>query len=78
MNSLSITLCGIPQCGQPALLAAILGTQRFCMVPAMADAPDPLPFVRYNLCDGHLIDLRRNFTEVKHDPRLTDYRDIDG
>jgi len=78
MNDLSAINCGIPECGRPARAAAIVGTQRFCVVPPMEDARDPLPLVRFNLCDAHLSHVRRNFTEVDHDARLTDYRDIDA
>ena len=72
MNNSSVINCGVPECGREAQRAAILGTLRFCLVPAMEGVPDPLPLVRFNLCGIHLTSVRRNFTEVVHDPRLTD------
>lgn len=77
MNDQQVINCGVLDCSRLARIAAILGMQRFCLVPAMNDVPDPLPLVRFNLCDKHLTDVRTNFQEVVHDPRLTDYRDID-
>ncbi len=66
--------CGIADCGRTAVKAAILGTKRFCMVPAMSNLTAPFPFIRYNLCDIHLKSVLSNFDEVFHDGRSADYR----
>lgn len=76
MNNPSIINCGVPECRSRAQNAAILAARRFCMVPPMENVADPLPFVRFNLCDKHLVDLRRNYTEVVHDPPLNNYGTI--
>jgi len=77
MNDQTVINCGVPDCSRLAKTAAIVDMQRFCLVPAMNNVPDPLPLVRFNLCDSHLTDVRTNFTEVIHDARFSDYRDID-
>lgn len=58
--------CGIAGCRDLANFAAIVGTSHFCTVPAMNNVADPLPLLRYNLCDQHFADIRSNFTEVAH------------
>jgi hypothetical protein len=66
-------LCGISTCCRSAMKAAVLGTQRFCVVPPGNDVKIALPFLHYNLCDIHLEDVRANFTEVCHDSSSSDF-----
>lgn len=68
--------CGITDCRNFAETGAILGTQRFCMVPVSDRAADPKGLVRYNLCREHLGDVRNVFTETLHDIGMKDYRDM--
>jgi len=56
--------------------AAILGTQRFCIVPAMNGATVALPLVRFNLCEEHLSSVRTNFIEVYTDGSIPEYSNV--
>lgn len=76
MNPQHFVACEIAQCSRIAQKAAILGTQRFCVVPAMSDVKTALPLIRYNLCELHLNDVRSNFEEVYHDASISDYGDL--
>ncbi len=74
MSELNPILCGIPGCSMLARDAAILGSQHFCLVPAMNGLADPLPLLRYNLCVRHIDDVRHNFIEVQHEFLVPDVR----
>jgi len=76
MSDISLVTCGVSNCRTLASNAAILGTQRFCLVPAQNGIPSPLPLVRFNLCDQHLDDVRSNFKEVHHDVSSNDFSDL--
>ena len=76
MENLSLTACEILDCGVPASRAAVVGTQFFCIEPSLDGAAVPASLLRLNLCEGHISDVRRVFTEIKHDPELVDFRDV--
>ncbi len=76
MTMLPLIPCGIKNCQMLASNAAILGTQRFCIVPVMNGQETILPLVRFNLCETHLDSVRSNFKEVYHDESSSDYSNV--
>ena len=76
MNTITSIPCDLPDCKGFAMNAAILGTQRFCVVPAMSDMKINRPLVRFNVCDLHLDSVRSNFQEVYHEALSDDFSDV--
>ena len=78
MTALRTTKCQIGECDAAASAMAVLGTQFYCVEPMSPDPRSAGLLLRLDLCDEHIALLGANFTEIQHDPRLSNYSDVGG
>jgi hypothetical protein len=65
-----MTRCDAPQCKTPAIKAVLVGTRFYCILPLAEPVVVPFPIVRLVLCDHHLDEANKNFTEATYNSLL--------